>query len=132
MKAVIFSDTMTNDKPTEVNQAFDAFPSIPDVYYDFLLYMIRANTLRNIIYAGFNLLTFMPQWAPDGLEDSRREYVQTLAESAEGEVEADFGSFHALYLMGVWGAFESYVEDVCKGMLATKPNLLDTAPSKRS
>lgn len=57
--------------------------------------------------------------------------LQKSIDDAQHEIDKDFETVHAMTLMAAWGAFEAYVEDVCRATLALEPALLRTDAFKK-
>lgn len=56
--------------------------------------------------------------------DEQREHIGRAFQSAKSQIDTDFELVHALTLLAAWGAFEAFVEDVCKALLVMDRSLL--------
>ncbi|GAC00272.1 hypothetical protein GONAM_14_01310 [Gordonia namibiensis NBRC 108229] len=62
---------------------------------------------------------------PLGLDEESRTLLHEVGTKAERELETGFELTNALVLMALWGAFEAFVEDVCKGAIFHDRTLLN-------
>jgi hypothetical protein len=64
-------------------------------------------------------------------DDETIQRAEWEADQARPEVEAGFPTLHAHTLLGLCGAFESFIEDVVVARLVQEPSLLESEPFER-
>ena len=116
-------------------------PQLPDgiraAAHAFAEYQLQAEIVVHTTHDGFyriqslpNILSALAAGAenPDqAVKDQERiAEAKRKAEYATREMEAGFPLVHAHSLMGLWGALESFVEDIFVAMLEAEPALLSS------
>ena len=108
----------------------------------FLDYQKETMRLLHMSMGGIRMITSVPHSLevlgedrysanPPG-EPAKEEFLRELEQAkeqarfAENECHGGFPLLHSHALVGVWGAFESAIEDSVLGMLMNKPDLLQS------
>lgn len=100
----------------------------------FLAYLDEASELLELASRGIASLVKQPALTealvnlaeyraggPDPLRDEKLQTANRLAELATREIEHDFPLLHAQTLVGIWGALEAWIEDLCWLWIARCP-----------
>lgn len=98
-----------------VNPREDLLKGIP--VRDFLLYVTSNSTLLEVVWetSSFSLhvSSVMQSWRTDPTEDFANTSIGRMSESAQREVESGFPLLYANSLIGLWGALEACIDDLC-------------------
>ncbi|WP_138842656.1 hypothetical protein [Rhodococcus pyridinivorans] len=98
----------------------------------FLDYYESTEALVELTYRGFQLTTDMPDIVRIlKLGEAKGKEAAESAVPAQKEIDADFATLHAHSLLGLWGAFECFVEDVFKASIVDNSTLLLEEPFKK-
>jgi hypothetical protein len=107
---------------TERGRQLDAVHAAAKRWQD---YTEAGENLLHLTHEGLTTALELPELLrATGAEPARVRHAEWKADRARVEVETDFPTLHAHSLLGLFGAFESFVEDVVIGTLRTRPSLL--------
>lgn len=115
----------TQKIPSKVREAFHAWNA----------YSEQAESLVHLTHDGLRRVQIAPEISKildESLESEtnshQRKHEIENARRAEDEARSGFPTLHAHSLLGLWGAFESFIEDLVIAVLHTQPELLDGHP----
>lgn len=97
-------------------------------------YQERIISFNDLVYRGVKTLTpaavSLRMFDKIGfkINDEHKSSADKAIALARQEIDSDFEFLHGLILIASWGAFEAYVEDLCKAMLLMRRDLLETRP----
>lgn len=84
---------------------------------DLLLYVTSARTLLDVVHEtshfSMHVAGQMRDWQDPEAEPGKSSSVELMSSAAEREIESGFPLLHANALMGIWGALEACVHDLC-------------------
>src|SRR5580704_469507 len=103
--------------------------------HSFMDYWSECFKLLHSSMQGISVLRSMPNTlkvlkevdTDQDYPDEQIEDAKKNAEFAEKECASGFPLLHAHTLVGLWGAFESAIEDMCVGILLNEPILLQNS-----
>lgn len=102
---------------------------VTQAYASWLDYSIQVGGLRTTTYTTYETLRLLPDLL-NGKAALDSETYNNLLGVTKRENDSGFITFHALYIVGLWGAFEAFVDDCCRGLISVSPQLLKTDPFK--
>ncbi|WP_264026818.1 hypothetical protein [Mycolicibacterium insubricum] len=89
-------------------------------------YSEDTEALIHLTHEGFRHVSLRPQTLHLlGYTDEEIQPDRWKAGKAEGEIRAGFPTLHAHALLGLWGAFERFVEDTFTALIVAQPELLE-------
>ncbi|ORB46770.1 hypothetical protein BST43_26555 [Mycobacteroides saopaulense] len=96
-----------------------------DPYRSWTDYSEGTEDLIHLTHEGYRHLSFYPQIMNlAGLTEEEMSSGKWKASRADKEIEAGFPTLHAHALLGLWGAFERFIEDVFVAAIVDAPEIL--------